>query len=230
MDDYDHEEESEHEKKLKSKEDADRHTASPTDSASASASESEMMLKKKKKGKPFIGQTATSSKVGNESSRLDDDKVKDKEKEHGKEKGKDKVMVMTLSKAVALSSGNGNAKNSKKKNGGGVSTTNNNNKTRNATRNAGNMIVKKVRSSKSNIPGTSRYWTPSEHKLFMEALIMYGPKELKNISSYVGTRNMIQCRTHEQKCFMRLMREAQRDTLLRNGQLTHMLHDVVPTV
>ena len=28
---------------------------------------------------------------------------------------------------------------------------------------------------------------------------------------------MIQCRTHEQKCFMRLMREAQRETMQRNG-------------
>lgn len=77
---------------------------------------------------------------------------------------------------------------------------------------------KKVRSSKSNIPGESRYWTPSEHKLFVEALLKFGPKDLKSISAYVGTRNMIQCRTHEQKCFMRLMREAQRETMQRNGQ------------
>ncbi|PXF44691.1 Myb-like protein I [Gracilariopsis chorda] len=76
---------------------------------------------------------------------------------------------------------------------------------------------KKVRSSKSNIPGESRYWTPSEHKLFIEAVWKYGPKNLKAISSYVGTRNMIQCRTHEQKCFMRLMREAQRENMARNG-------------
>lgn len=74
---------------------------------------------------------------------------------------------------------------------------------------------KKVRSSKSNIPGTSRYWTPSEHRLFVIALLKYGPKDLKAIAAHVGTRNMIQCRTHEQKCFMRLMREAQRETELR---------------
>jgi hypothetical protein len=76
---------------------------------------------------------------------------------------------------------------------------------------------KKVRSSKSNIPGTSRYWTPSEHKLFITAVLQYGPKDLKSIAAFVGTRNMIQCRTHEQKCFMRLMREAQRQTELRDG-------------
>lgn len=85
--------------------------------------------------------------------------------------------------------------------------------------------AKKVRSSKSNIPGTSRYWTPSEHKLFVEALLKFGPKDLKSISGYVGTRNMIQCRTHEQKCFMRLMREAQRDTMIRNGQLSDVGSD-----
>lgn len=78
--------------------------------------------------------------------------------------------------------------------------------------------TKKVRSSKSNIPGESRYWTPSEHKLFVEALLTYGPKDLKSIANYVGTRNMIQCRTHEQKCFMRLMREAQRETIHRHGE------------
>lgn len=51
--------------------------------------------------------------------------------------------------------------------------------------------------------------------MFVEALLKYGPKDLKSISAYVGTRNMIQCRTHEQKCFMRLMREAQRETFER---------------
>ncbi len=76
---------------------------------------------------------------------------------------------------------------------------------------------KKVRSSKSNIPGESRYWTPSEHKLFVEALLRFGPKNLKDIAAYVGTRNMIQCRTHEQKCFMRLLREAQKETAKRAG-------------
>lgn len=50
-------------------------------------------------------------------------------------------------------------------------------------------------------------------------MLKYGPKDLKSISAYVGTRNMIQCRTHEQKCFMRLMREAQRETYLREGEL-----------
>lgn len=81
-----------------------------------------------------------------------------------------------------------------------------------STQSSSSAPAKKVRSSKSNIPGSSRYWTPSEHRLFVVALLKYGPKDLKSIAAHVGTRNMIQCRTHEQKCFMRLMREAQRET------------------
>jgi len=60
------------------------------------------------------------------------------------------------------------------------------------------------------IPGQSRYWTPEEHKLFLEALRRFGHKDLRSISAYVGTRNMTQVRTHSQKYFMRLMREAKR--------------------
>lgn len=73
---------------------------------------------------------------------------------------------------------------------------------------------KKERITKSKIPGQSRYWTPEEHKLFLEALNKYGHKDLRAISAYVGTRNMTQVRTHSQKYFMRLMREAKRQNPL----------------
>lgn len=80
--------------------------------------------------------------------------------------------------------------------------------------NVGNGGVRKKKSKertpKVKIPGQSRYWTPEEHKLFLEALRKFGHKDLRNISAYVGTRNMTQCRTHSQKYFMRLMREAKR--------------------
>lgn len=69
---------------------------------------------------------------------------------------------------------------------------------------------KKERPSKVKIPGQSRYWTPCEHKLFLEALQKFGHKDLRAISNFVGTRNMTQVRTHSQKYFMRLMREAKR--------------------
>ncbi|CAN8077287.1 unnamed protein product [Agarophyton chilense] len=74
-------------------------------------------------------------------------------------------------------------------------------------------VCKKQRGSGQKgvkIAGQSRYWTPDEHKLFLEALAMYGYKNLRSISAHVGTRNMTQVRTHSQKYFMRLMREAKR--------------------
>lgn len=69
---------------------------------------------------------------------------------------------------------------------------------------------RKERASKPKVAGQSRYWTPDEHRLFLEALNQFGHKDLRAISGYVGTRNMTQVRTHSQKYFMRLMREAKR--------------------
>jgi len=63
---------------------------------------------------------------------------------------------------------------------------------------------------RKQIAGQSRYWTTEEHKLFLEALKIYGHKDLRAISNFVGTRNMTQVRTHTQKYFMKLMREAKR--------------------
>ena len=39
-------------------------------------------------------------------------------------------------------------------------------------------------------------WVLEEKKLFKEALDKYGPKALKEISEHVGTRTLIQCRSH----------------------------------
>lgn len=63
--------------------------------------------------------------------------------------------------------------------------------------------------------GQSRYWTPSEHRLFVEALSLYGTKDLKAIAAHVATRNQTQVRTHAQKWSMRLVREAKRACLGR---------------
>jgi len=54
----------------------------------------------------------------------------------------------------------------------------------------------------------SRYWTPSEHQRFLEALRKFGHKDVKSISNYVGTRNPTQVRTHAQKYFLRLFKES----------------------
>eukprot|EP00871_Galdieria_phlegrea_P004715 jgi/Galph1/5244/GphlegSOOS_G3825.1 len=65
---------------------------------------------------------------------------------------------------------------------------------------------------KPNNGSQSRYWSPEEHRLFLEALAEFGHKDLRAISTYVGTRSMVQCRTHLQKYFMKLAREAKRNT------------------
>lgn len=75
--------------------------------------------------------------------------------------------------------------------------------------------VRKPRAPKPKVAGQSRYWTPSEHRLFVEALSLYGTKDLKAIAAHVATRNQTQVRTHAQKWSMRLVREAKRACLGR---------------
>lgn len=53
----------------------------------------------------------------------------------------------------------------------------------------------------------SRYWTPEEHARFLEALEKFGPKEVRAISEYVGTRTTTQVRTHAQKFYLKLQKE-----------------------
>lgn len=54
---------------------------------------------------------------------------------------------------------------------------------------------------------SSRYWSPEEHALFLEALQKFGPKEVRRISAFVGTRTPIQVRTHTQKFYLKIQRE-----------------------
>merc|ERR1712050_217406 len=54
-----------------------------------------------------------------------------------------------------------------------------------------------------------RYWTPEEHRLFMEAVQRYGWKDVKSIAQAVGTRTPTQVRTHAQKLFLRQQKESQ---------------------
>lgn len=55
-------------------------------------------------------------------------------------------------------------------------------------------VRKRAKGPAKKVPGQSRYWTPDEHRLFLEALNMFGHKDLKAISAWVGTRNMTQVR------------------------------------
>ena len=52
-----------------------------------------------------------------------------------------------------------------------------------------------------------RYWTPEEHRLFMEAVNRFGWKDVKSIAQHVGTRTPTQVRTHAQKLFLRQQKE-----------------------
>jgi len=49
----------------------------------------------------------------------------------------------------------------------------------------------------------SRYWTKEEHEKFLEALQIFGKKDVKNIALHVGSRNPTQVRTHAQKYFLK---------------------------
>mmetsp|Transcript_5383 Transcript_5383/g.11729 ORF Transcript_5383/g.11729 Transcript_5383/m.11729 type:complete len:175 (+) Transcript_5383:260-784(+) len=64
-----------------------------------------------------------------------------------------------------------------------------------------------------------RYWTPEEHRLFMEAVQRYGWKDVKSIAQHVGTRTPTQVRTHAQKLFLRQQKEQSGATLLHDGGL-----------
>ena len=50
-----------------------------------------------------------------------------------------------------------------------------------------------------------RYWTAYEHKRFLDALQLFGEKNKKAISIYVGSRNVAQIRSHLQKYRLRMV-------------------------
>lgn len=68
----------------------------------------------------------------------------------------------------------------------------------------------------------SRYWTPNEHKRFLEALQKFGPKDVRAIANYVGSRNATQVRTHAQKYFLRVAREAKAGNALQAARKRSM--------
>jgi SHAQKYF class myb-like DNA-binding protein len=52
-----------------------------------------------------------------------------------------------------------------------------------------------------------RFWGEDEHERFLVAMHLYGRKDMRSISNYVGTRTPVQVRSHAQKYFLRLERE-----------------------
>eukprot|EP00743_Colponemidia_sp_Colp-15_P003759 GILK01004055.1.p1 GENE.GILK01004055.1~~GILK01004055.1.p1 ORF type:complete len:512 (+),score=77.08 GILK01004055.1:133-1668(+) len=63
----------------------------------------------------------------------------------------------------------------------------------------------------------SRYWTPEEHQRFLEGVRMYGPKDVKSIANYVSSRSATQVRTHAQKYWLKLQRDAKKKDHDKNG-------------
>eukprot|EP00283_Hemiselmis_rufescens_P016094 CAMPEP_0173437206 /NCGR_PEP_ID=MMETSP1357-20121228/17901_1 /TAXON_ID=77926 /ORGANISM="Hemiselmis rufescens, Strain PCC563" /LENGTH=380 /DNA_ID=CAMNT_0014402369 /DNA_START=277 /DNA_END=1416 /DNA_ORIENTATION=+ len=59
----------------------------------------------------------------------------------------------------------------------------------------------------NDMSGQSRYWTAEEHQRFVDAIGLYGPKDVRKIANFVGTRNATQVRTHAQKYFLKISRE-----------------------
>jgi SHAQKYF class myb-like DNA-binding protein len=62
------------------------------------------------------------------------------------------------------------------------------------------------KSAKEDAKGQTRYWTDAEHQRFLDALQTIGPKDVKAIAQYVGSRSATQVRTHAQKYFIKLAR------------------------
>mmetsp|Transcript_9858 Transcript_9858/g.15423 ORF Transcript_9858/g.15423 Transcript_9858/m.15423 type:complete len:325 (-) Transcript_9858:134-1108(-) len=56
----------------------------------------------------------------------------------------------------------------------------------------------------------NRYWTQEEHQRFLQALKIFGHKDVRAIAEYVGSRNTTQIRTHAQKYFKKLEAKGQK--------------------
>lgn len=48
-----------------------------------------------------------------------------------------------------------------------------------------------------------RRWTPDEHRLFLEGIMLYG-KDWKKMQPLIKTRTLVQIRTHAQKVFKKI--------------------------
>lgn len=80
----------------------------------------------------------------------------------------------------------------------------------------------KDRSKHDTPKAQSRYWTSNEHKRFLEALQKFGTKDVRSIATYVGSRNATQVRTHAQKYFLRIAREAKAGSALQAARKRSM--------
>nr|AVI09453.2 LHY [Bambusa tulda] len=85
---------------------------------------------------------------------------------------------------------------------------------------SGEETVVKVRKPYTIIKQRER-WTEAEHKRFLEALKLYG-RTWQRIEEHVGTKTAVQIRSHAQKFFTKLEKEA-----INNGTSPGQAHDIV---
>ncbi|KAG9391016.1 Myb-like DNA-binding domain [Carpediemonas membranifera] len=52
----------------------------------------------------------------------------------------------------------------------------------------------------------ARYWSSEEHAMYLDAVELYGERDIKRIAMHVGTRTTTQVRTHQQKYMKKLKR------------------------
>ena len=75
---------------------------------------------------------------------------------------------------------------------------------------------------KNSAEANNGRWTKAEHKLFLEALGLYG-KDWKKVQKYVGTRTTTQARSHAQKYFGKLEREGKKSNDSKDGELSYTI-------
>mmetsp|Transcript_27718 Transcript_27718/g.51765 ORF Transcript_27718/g.51765 Transcript_27718/m.51765 type:complete len:464 (+) Transcript_27718:171-1562(+) len=75
----------------------------------------------------------------------------------------------------------------------------------------GNSLLKKRKKNSGNMgkldsmngEETTGRWTPDEHRLFLEGIMLYG-KDWKKMQPLIKTRTLVQIRTHAQKVFKKI--------------------------
>eukprot|EP00164_Ancoracysta_twista_P007737 GFYU01011036.1.p1 GENE.GFYU01011036.1~~GFYU01011036.1.p1 ORF type:complete len:653 (+),score=131.89 GFYU01011036.1:374-2332(+) len=105
----------------------------------------------------------------------------------------------------------------------------------NAKNSAGNTAPSKKKEeskAKATSNGTDgksqpRYWTTAEHNRFLEGLDKFGTKDVKAIALHVGTRSATQVRTHAQKYWLRLSRDAKRSREGKDGKSGKDINEMV---
>jgi SHAQKYF class myb-like DNA-binding protein len=55
-------------------------------------------------------------------------------------------------------------------------------------------------------------WTDDEQRLFVEALELHGPKKMKELADHIGSRTIVQVRSHVQKYLLKESRKQQIQT------------------